>query len=338
MQRVLPWIVLLACAAHPAAGDEPLLGPVSNVWMENDLVVMTDQHYTHGSRISHTFAEQPEANHESRWDGRLADSLPNFGLRPEAWRGSLSLTQNIYTPVDTAATGLMPGDRPYAGWLYMTGSLLRRGTTAAGTPLLDVWTLQVGVVGPAALGEKAQNGVHRIRSLPLAQGWANQLSNEPDIATGYARAARFTVPLSERIRGEFIPHFGVRLGTVQTFASVGAQWRLGFNPPRDFGWRSIDEVIPASGGRPMDGSGSRGFHLFFGVEGRVFGHNMLLQGNLFHDSHHVDMQPFVGEVTVGAVYSGKRWDIAYTHQVRSNEFQDQGDVDSFGSFSVAYKW
>jgi hypothetical protein len=338
MRRNLPWGFAIAAAAHLAAGDEPLLGPVSNVWLENDLVVMTDQHYTHGSRISHTFAEQPEANHESRWDGRLADSLPHFGLRPVAWRGSLSLTQNIYTPVDTAATGLMPDDRPYAGWLFMTGSLLRRGTTAAGTPLLDVWTLQAGVVGPAALGEEAQNGVHRIRSLPLAQGWANQLSNEPDIATGYARTARFTVPLSERVRGEFIPHFGVRLGTVQTFASIGAQWRLGFNPPPDFGWRSIDEVIPASGGQPMDGSGSRGFHLFFGVEGRVFGHNMLLQGNLFHDSHHVDMQPFVGEVTIGAVYSGKRWDIAYTHQVRSNEFQDQGDVDSFGSFSVAYKW
>ena len=338
MQRSLPWAVVITAVVRLAAEDSALLGPVSNVWLENDLVVMTDQHYTHGSRFSHTFAEQAHATADSRWDGRLASSLPEFGLRPVAWRGSLSLTQNIYTPVDTAATGLMPDDRPYAGWLYGTGSILRRGTTRSGTPLLDTWTLQAGVVGPAALGEQAQNGVHRMRSLPLARGWANQLSNEPDVAIGYSRAARFTAPLSDTFRGEFIPHAGARLGTVQTFASIGAQWRIGFRPPEDFGWRSIDEVIPASGGRPMDGSGPRGFHLFFGVEGRLFGHNMLLQGNLFHESHHVDMQPFVGEVTVGAVYSGKRWDIAYTHQVRSNEFQDQGDVDSFGSFSVAYKW
>ena len=328
----------VSLAAHGLATEPAsLLGPVSNVWLENDLVVRTDQHYTHGSRIGHAFAERP---HDSPGGtvARLANGLPELGNQPIAWRPSIAVTQNIYTPEDTSRPDLIPNDRPYAGWLFATGSILKRGTIGRNTPVLDAWSAQVGVVGPASMAEQSQNTVHRVRALGLAQGWDNQLRNEPDVGVRLARVLRYSAPVRGQVTGEFLPHMGVVAGTAQSFASLGGQWRIGLRMPADFGWRSIDDVVPASGGRAAGGNAPWGIHGFLAADARVFGHNVLVQGNLFQDSHSMPLQRVVGEVKAGLVYSGRRWDIAYTHQVRTAEFKGQGDVDSFGSFSVGFKW
>lgn len=316
---------------------EPLLGPVLNVWLENDLIVRTDRHYTHGSRVGYTGRELSLEGDDLRWDGDVARWLPDLGMEPEAWRIGISVTQNIYTPRDISIPTVIVDERPYAAWLYTTSALLKRGRTRGGTPVLDTWAVNVGVVGPGALGEEAQNSIHRIRSIELAQGWGNQLKNEPAVGVRYARALRYDAPLAGSVQGQFLPFAGLQLDTVQTYASAGAQWRIGLNAPKDFGWRSIDDVVPASGGRPANGF-RRGLYMFFGVEGRAYAHNMLVGGSLYHDSHAVDMQPFLGEFKMGFGYSGKRWELAYTHMVRSKEFKQQDDIDSFGSLSLACKW
>ena len=326
-----------AWVAALAAGPSPLLGPVTSLWLENDLFVRTDQHYTHGTRISHTGAEH-DASEPASGLGRIAPWLPSLGNHAVAWRPALSLTQNIYTPEDTSRPDLIPEERPYAGWLCLNASVLMRGASVGGVPMLDAWSAHVGVVGPASLAEQSQNSVHRIRALPLAQGWKHQLRNEPDVGLRYARALRFSAPVRGEWSAQFLPHVGLVGGTAQSFASVGGQWRVGLRLPNDFGWRSIDDVIPASGGRPTTGPIPWGIHGVLGVDARVFGHNVLIQGNHFHDSHAVPLQRVVGEVKAGFAYTGRRIDVAYTHQVRTTEFKGQGDVDSFGSVSVAFKW
>lgn len=311
---------------------------VLNVWMENDLVVKTDQHYTHGSRIAYLGYEHPLDDEPLRWDGKIARWLPDLGLEPKAWRTSFAVTQNIYTPRDTDLTTVIPEERPYAGWLYATGALLIRGTSSAGTPMLDYWAMNLGVVGPASLADESQNTLHRIRGIDEARGWDTQLKNEPDLGFRYGRGLRFNAPIRGEFASQFLPFAGVQLSTIQTFASVGTQWRLGWQLPDDFGWRSIDDVLPGSGGRTPETLNRRGWYVYFGVEARYYGHNMLVEGNLYHDGHSVQIRPLLGEVKIGVVYSGKRWDIAYTHMIRSKEFRAQEDLDSFGSFSVAFKW
>lgn len=332
-------VVSLASAACLAeTSTNALHRPVLNVWLENDLVVRTDQHYTHGSRIAYLAQEHSLAESNRRWDGDIADWLPDFGMNPVAWRPGFAITQNIYTPRDISIPTVILDERPYAGWLYATGSLLVRGQSARGTEVLDYWAMNLGVVGPASLAEDAQNGIHGIRDIDKAVGWHNQLHNEPDIGIRYGRGLRYSAPIRGDWSSDFLPFAGAQLGTVQTFASIGTQWRIGLRLPDDFGWRSIDDVLPGSGGQLGDGHAARGFYFFLGVEARYYGHNMLVEGNLLHDSHSVQIRPLLGEFKIGLVYSGKHWDFAYTHMVRSKEFRSQEDADSFGSFSVAFKW
>jgi lipid A 3-O-deacylase len=325
----------LSLAAEP---ESDLKGQVVNAWLENDLVVKTDRHYTNGTRFGYLGKESAWEDREQHWLGKVAGWMPALWQTTTAWRTGISLTQNIYTPRDTDTSQLVLDDRPYAGWAYLTPTFQRRGVSPGGTPSLDAWSLSLGVVGPAALGRQAQNGIHQFRGLDEANGWDNQLDNEPDLGIRYAKALRFTAQVSESFAGQFLPYGGLQVGTVQTFAAVGAQWRFGWNLPDDFGWRSIDEIVPATGGLAAHQAGKRGFYVYLAVEGRGFGYNMLVDGNLYHDSHSVKSVPLVADVRIGVVYVGKRWEISYTHAVRSKEFRLQDDVDSFGSVAVAYKW
>lgn len=69
----------------------------------------------------------------------------------------LFVGQNMYTPRDIGIAAPQPDDRPWAAWLYLGGVAQRaRGNR------LDTVEFDVGVVGPAALGEQVQKGWHRL--------------------------------------------------------------------------------------------------------------------------------------------------------------------------------
>lgn len=311
-------------------------GPSISFMQENDLVVRTDRHYTQGLKFTYLSGEA--ASCDSRWISRWAEALPDWGLRSSAARFGASVGQNIFTPTDTAATVLQAKDRPYAGFLYGSFFLQRRGKSQGRHPLLDHWQIELGLIGPDALGEDAQNTVHKIRNFPLVNGWANQLRDEPAFALKYQRAWSFAAGDRDAWSLELLPHAGVSLGNPAAFAALGGQLRAGFRLPSDFGHETIDSIVPKSGGRPLNGPARRGCYLFASVEGRAVGHNAFLEGNLFHSSHFVSMRPLVGDLKFGLVYSGKRFDLGYTQIIRSKEFVGQPEIDAFGSVSLACKW
>jgi len=80
-------------------------------------------------------------------------------------RASFSLGQNIFTPEDTAATQLIPEDRPYAGWLYMGFGMVAN----QGTKRYDKLELEIGVVGPYAFAEDVQTFWHSLLGLQVPQ-------------------------------------------------------------------------------------------------------------------------------------------------------------------------
>src|SRR3546814_20979967 len=88
--------------------------------------------------------------------------------------------------------------------------------------------LEIGVVGPAALGEETQNTYHRISGVDESNGWDNQIENEPGIVLSYERTWR---GLWQSDTGKFgidlTPYLGGSLGTVYTYAAPGAALRFG---------------------------------------------------------------------------------------------------------------
>src|SRR5258708_709954 len=180
----------------PASATEDERRNIFTFQVENDVFNRfspTDRDYTNGVRIgwlSPAIAWLPES-----WVA-LTTVPTFFGEAPSdsvIRRFGVSVGQNLYTPENITVSQPVFNDRPYAAWLYASFLLqytYKRHDTKTGSdePVrLDTLQVDVGLIGPAAGGELAQNNFHRLIGVPHANGCANQLHNEPTFAIPFGR-------------------------------------------------------------------------------------------------------------------------------------------------------
>ncbi len=333
-------LVVLTASLLPAE-EADLRGPAFNLSAENDMVVRTDRHYTHGTKFTLLGSEVAVAREQPGFNFPvwLAERTPDWWATPHAARIGVSLGQSIYTPTDISTSALQVNDRPYAGVLYASLLLQKRGVTTGGKPVLDSWRLDLGVIGPESQAEEAQNTVHRVRNLGTAQGWAHQLKTEPALALRFQRTWRWVQGGSPDGWGwDFLPTAGASLGNIGTYAALGGQVRAGWRLPGDYGIKIIDSITMPSIGRTTAAETKRGVYAFAGVEGHAVAYNAFLDGNLWQASHHVDKFPLVGDAKFGLAYSGRRFDVTLTQVIRSKEFVGQRAIDAYGSLALSVKW
>jgi len=294
--------------------------------VENDLFGGSDRNFTNGLLLTW---RSPSADLPGpfAWANRNMEWL----LGPGNLRWGVSLGQNIYTPEDTRANVPNPRDRPYAGHLYGAFTLSRQ--TELTQTILE---LQAGVVGPSALGEQAQNGWHRMFNIERSNGWNYQLKDEPVVDLLAERRWRVPLVTLAGIPTELIPEVAGSIGNGQTYASVGAVWRIGTALETDWGPVRIRPALAGSAFiLPREDFGWYGF---VGVEGRAVARDIFLDGNTWQDGPRVDKRPFVGDLQVGAAVIWRGMRLAYTQIIRSEEFYGQNGVQVFGSISVSARF
>jgi hypothetical protein len=304
--------------------------------VENDFfapATNTDRHYTNGLRAAWL---SPELSPPS-WIADTADTLSPFGPddAPAGRRIGVAVGQNIFTPDDTTRTDPDPNDRPYAGWLYVAASLNSVRQSPGGAARQDTLQVELGVVGPSAQGEEVQNNFHDLINVGRARGWSHQLRDEPtlDITVQQQwRTDRF--PAVFGLQADAIPHVIATLGNAFTYLGAGGTLRLGFSLPDDFGPPRIRPGLPGSDSFARTGPFS--WYAFLGLEGRVMGRNIFLDGNTFRDSPSVDKRIFVGDFQAGVAILVGSVRIAYTHVLVSPEFLGQSEWDQFGSLSLSW--
>ena len=150
-----------------------------NLYLENDLFSETDQDYTSGiqlSWVSPDISDYVESEELPAWVRRLNQSLTFFHQSHEGLKRNVTMTfgQQIYTPEDLNETNLIEDGRPYAAWLF-----LGLGYQTRAEDQLDTLEVQLGIVGPGAYGQEAQDFIHDLRGFEKFKGWDNQLRNEP---------------------------------------------------------------------------------------------------------------------------------------------------------------
>lgn len=350
-------IVLLGCApaiAQPAApagdvGNEPARTPrgfFTFVW-ENDKFAGTDKNYTNGNRLNFTQPVQDAGRSAAIADFFLRSTRANDRI---LFNG-LALGQSIFTPEDTQATGPLPGQHPYAGWLYGEASVIAANLCKSSRDRsedcvrgAESIALQVGIVGPSAKGEFVQNNFHRLIGVDPARGWANQLDNEIGINVLYDRRWQlhhWRVGTVESMTGpttlgiDLVPSYGWAAGNILTQASAGVTLRLGT------GLNEMDlpaRVRPSTPGAGIFGGTGFAWYLFASAEGRAVARDIFLDGNTFRDSLHVDKRPFVADFQLGAVVRWDNIELTYTYVTRTEEYETQGSAQQFGSVGITYRF
>jgi lipid A 3-O-deacylase len=329
----LPLLFALALQTHATAAESrdsewPLREPERGILVlehENDLVAGNDRNYTSGVRISWITpsARVPDLLRHA------GERIPLFPARGDI-KASWSVGQNMYTPRNIEAAVPDPDQRPYAGWLYVSSGLAEESGDR-----LDRLQLTLGVVGPASLAEQTQTAIHKFMGSPVAQGWDHQLENELTLMVSYERQLRSRIRTAdEGWRIDVTPHWGGTLGTPFTFVNAGLTLRAGRDLPHDYGPPRIQPALPGSG--LFTPRSEWGWYLFAGLDTRVVGWNVFLDGNTWRDSPSVDRRALVADAQIGGVLNLGRVRFTYTHVFRTPEFKQQVERDEFGAVSASW--
>lgn len=330
----LRWVCLLSAlvALHSEARD----GQALTLYVENDTRYLggpgSDNSYSNGLKLSYISAD----NHVPGWADPFLNSSQTLrdALENSKSNFSLSLGHQIYTPNDTGTEQLVVDDRPYAAWLYVGLGAHFKGERSS-----HALELNVGVIGPEALGEPVQNNYHRLIGIRTAKGWKNQLKSEPTLQLSYQQRQRFLEFKSENYGQYFdlIPFFGGSAGNVAINAYGGAMVRLGANLPDDFGPSRASSFEGDSFVEPLENKDARiSLYAFSGGRGVAVGHNIFLDGNNFRESHKVSKRNFLIETELGFALGIRPWTLVWRFVSRSPEFRERSNVNSFASVSLTY--
>lgn len=320
--------VALLCAG-PAVAQQGDPEGVFTLVIENDLFSRnnTDKHYTNGIRLG--WLSPDSGGPESLWN--LGEWIPLIDLKARRRMG-FALGHNLYTPEDKIRTDRILADRPYGAFLYAGLAFQSQSDTR-----LDTVELDIGVVGPAALGKQIQNNVHRLIGSDEAHGWHNQLQNEPGVALVFERKWRYLAETSGGYGLDLIPHVAGSVGNVFTYGGAGLTFRLGEDLSVDFGPPRIRPALPGSASfdKPLD---RLAWYLFIGGEARGVVRDIFLDGNTLGSEQSIQKRPFVFEAQGGLAIVIRQTRISYTQIWRSEEFVGQRKGDFFGSISISTKF
>lgn len=228
--------------------------------------------------------------------------------------------QSIYTPSDKKSTEPLPDQRPYAGYLY--AGYTRRFVR---TPrVFDSIGASVGVVGPSALGEQAQNEVHRLIGQNTAKGWRNQLKDEPAVVLTAERTWH-------DIYGEYVDGvstLGCNLGNVFTQVYSSYKVRAGYNLP--------PVLVSGSPIFPRNPRSGLSVYVFGEALERAVARNIFLDGNTFRESASIEKKPFVTEGRVGISVERGQYAVRYILMFQTEEYEGEGSRNGFGEVSVSW--
>jgi lipid A 3-O-deacylase len=287
----------------------------------------SDQAYTNGMKFSYIYAQgkipkwsNPIIDRFHVLDGESKWARINFGA---------SLGHQMFTPNNTQSIDLITDDRPYAAWLYLGFAVSLKEKYVEHFLEIDL-----GTVGPSALGEQAQNSFHGVIRSNKASGWSNGLKDEPTLQAFYQK--RFKMVVLEYI--DFIPYYGAGFGNVLIGGHLGGMIRIGPHLPDDFG---VSRPSASDGNSFITSSvrsteSQQSYYFFVSTRGNYVNTNIFLDGNSYQKSHSVKKHPLVFETELGLGLHFDSGIFVWRFVTKSPEFEARNKFSSFASMSFMY--
>jgi lipid A 3-O-deacylase len=254
---------------------------------------------------------------------------------------SISFTQDFYTPDDKKADTVIVSDRPYAGAMYITFRNVSVGQNSKQRLTSD---LDIGVLGPWALGKEMQNGVHLLFADKNGdtdiQGWNYQLNN--DLYLNYTLKYERQLVWTKYMEMSSVYQFNV--GTIYDDFGIGARLRLGiYKSHYD---KYLGFINKKDRNRTVK-SFFKGIQVygFFNPVAKFVLYNALLQGgvinNINQTPEHRLSENRISRIIVDGNYGitivTGRFSIQFIQYFKSREF-DSGFNHRYGNILLTYSW
>lgn len=277
---------------------------------DNDLFAGSDRYYTQGSIV--------EIRHPALRKWPLSKLLHKIAPGNNMVY-CLSFRQDVFTPKSIRNKVLDSTDRPYAGTFFFSQKVISQWFWSKLTASVDI-----GCIGPAALGEEMQKFIHKHTNNAEPIGWENQVAN--------SFAANFNVwfeqGLYESKWFDLIGEAGGKAGVTNVNGSVGLMIRAGRK----------QEYFPGLNKSPN--SKWECYTTFNGTATYVY-HNAVLQGVPWKNSTYVlardKIERFVYRLDAGLTFSLKNISLTYTQSFLTPEFKG-GWHHSWGGCNIVYRF
>lgn len=314
-------ISLLILPSLPA-----LAGSVS-LTIENDSVLGEDSYYTSGVFLGW--------NSDSYND--LVADAPTFVALPAQWlplkqdtnKGySFEVGQMMWTPTDITFTTPQPNERPYAGLIYIDGSIYQQSASQA-----DKWSAMLGVVGPASKTEEGQSFVHEHIGSDDPKGWDYQVENH---AVGQLGMESHRLLMRS---GNHELSYSARadLGNFRSDVGVGAIYRWGIDLENTFGGISFEPGKHVD--RRMMSNSKHGMFLFAAAEGRYRFNDITIDGDKPAENDDVSVEHIQGTAAIGLAYYQPSWGVDFSIALHSRDHKEAPhDTYSYGSLTAYYRY
>ncbi len=263
---------------------------------DNDLYVSKskDQYYTNGMFFSFRYLAK------------------NFGKTKKKIY-ELQVGHEIYTPFKSTVISVSEHDRPFAGYLYANIGVIRTYEDAS---ILKT-NLQVGVVGPNAMGQELQEFIHDIYNFIAPDGWRYQIRNMLALNFDTYYTKELDTDTSNLYDINFLSH--LRIGTIFTELSSGFMGRIGLKK-----LQPIDNTIAFTTHLNNENTSYvREAESFFYYQTSLTYvlYDATIQGSLFNDDSPVTFSPRAlrFDLELGYKITVNRWNFGYAYHFHSNK-------------------
>ncbi|HEY6642668.1 lipid A deacylase LpxR family protein [Povalibacter sp.] len=266
------WVIACTLACSMAEAET-----THTIYLDDDLFsgMSNDADYTGGGAFTVAGTLEPDATPGRQ--ARLAAMDRLLGIQSSSYRYELEIGVAAFTPADIRDSEPVWDDRPYAGLVYVSGSLQQIQDPYRSA----VTSLAVGVLGSAFVPH-AQRRVHRTMGSERPRGWQHQVSDgaEPTLRLMHERKWTSEVTDFRGSRMQWFYRAGGGVGFL-TDLSAGIGARVGRFA--DATWNIHGSATGLSDRGVMGSSDDAGDRFFYGtLSARVPLYNALLQGQFRH--------------------------------------------------------
>lgn len=283
---------------------------------DNDsyLALGQDRYYTNGLFLSfrHALKQDTTWKHTAKkiWEIEAGQYIFN----PQT--GSISNIQNV--------------DRPFASYLYAGGKFSWLFKNEQSIEL----ALNIGTIGPNALGEDIQEGLHKVIGFYPIKGWEFQVNNEMGVNSSFKYIR--LIARTQR-NNDFILNTYANIGNTFAGAGAGVLFRAGrIN-------QLFKSVITHSRISNLKGDSIPDKEIFFFTRPMLHfvAYDATIQGGMFTgEKGPAVFEPnrFQYSQEFGVNYAANRWTLNFAITFKSRDVETQNRAHKYGSATIYYRF
>lgn len=274
-----------------------------------------DRYYTNGLFINYRHATDQQ---------KLTDKLEKV-----IWE--FTVGQKMYNPGSGSAPIPALHDRPFAGYLYAGSNV----SLFSKKESILKFGLDLGTVGPDALGEDAQELLHKIVGFYELAGWQYQIKNE--LAVNFTAQYTKLLTRAKNSKTDLSLESYANIGTTFSGAGAGILLRTG----------KINQLFNSAATNAAISNNSATAKLvknefFFYAKPQInfVAYDATVQGSMFNTNSPVvfDVKPIVFAQQIGLNYSTPRFTIDYSLLFKSREIKSTAKAHQYGTISMYYRF